>query len=405
MVDEVCILVIATMDTKGTQALYLRNRIIECGKNAIIMDLSMREIGQTAADISADKVARAGGSTLKTICSSSDRVSNTEIMTAGAITIALKLINDGKIHGIIGIGGSTGSLMSTDVMRALPFGIPKLQVSSTAALPGLSTRYIGTGDIMLMHSVIEISGDSHLLRNVIDRAAFAICGMVDTKPIQSLQEKTKVIGITMLGPCEKCASRVQKSLSEKGLQVAGFSAAGISDRAMEDMIREGLLSGIVDLAPVGVLEHIVGGMRDAGPYRMESAGEKGIPQVISTGCVNFITVPKSKYTADHLKRRKYDLDKYRTWLRASPEELIAAARAFAKKLNNARGPVILVIPLKGWSSADYPGSETYDPQEDFIFIEELHNHIKPDIPVHLVDANMEDPEFATAVIQACEDVL
>ena len=399
------VLLVATLDTKGEEALFLKERIRDLGCEVLLMDISMRE-GPLCkeADITSEEVARAGGSTLEEIRSSRDRAQSTAVMTRGAIEIAKGLSAEGKIHGVIGIGGSTGSLMATDVMRALPFGLPKLMVSSTAALPGMSTRYIGTGDICLMHSVVEISGLGEVLRNVIERAARAICAMVETPPLRVQRAEGRAVAMTMLGPCEKCASRVRRGLEEGGFQVTGFSAAGIGDRAMEEMIRQGLFDAVVDLAPGGVIEHLVGGMTDAGPTRLEAAGEVGIPQVVSTCGVNHITPPKKAWTEEHRSRRRYDLDRHRTWLRASKEELIEAARAFAEKLNKAQGPVVVVIPLKGWSSVDQPGNPTYDPGEDMVFVEELRRRFKPDIELQTVEANMEDPEFAQAVLEACRRV-
>ncbi len=399
------VLLVATLDTKGEEALFLKERIRDLGCEVLLMDISMRE-GPLCkeADITSEEVARAGGSTLEEIRSSRDRAQSTAVMTRGAIEIAKGLSAEGKIHGVIGIGGSTGSLMATDVMRALPFGLPKLMVSSTAALPGMSTRYIGTGDICLMHSVVEISGLGEVLRNVIERAARAICAMVEAPPLQVQRAEGRAVAMTMLGPCEKCASRVRRGLEEGGFQVTGFSAAGIGDRAMEEMIRQGLFDAVVDLAPGGVIEHLVGGMRDAGPTRLEAAGEVGIPQVVSTCGVNHITPPKKAWTEEHKSRRKYDLDRHRTWLRASREELLEAARAFATKLNKAKGPVKVLIPLQGWSSVDQPGSPTFDPTEDMVFVEELKRGLRPEIEVRTVEANMEDPEFAQAVLEACREV-
>ena len=398
------ILIIATLDTKGEETLFIRDKLSGLGKRPVIMDISMGGKGEGGVEIPAEEVAKAGGSSLREIHESKDRATNTAIMTSGAIKIAGELVGRGEVDGVTGIGGSTGSLMATDVMRTLPFGIPKLMISSTAALPGMSTRYIGTSDIALMHSVIEISGVNEVLKNVIDRAAYAICGMAEATPLKELKPRTRLIALTMLGSCEKCASRVRKALEGKGVQVVGFSAAGIGDRAMEEMVAQGLFDGIVDLAPGGVMEHLVGGMRDAGPHRLEAAGEKGIPQVVSTCGVNHITPPKKAYTEDYRSRRKYDLDKYRTWLRASPEELREAAQAFAQKLNKAAGPVRIVIPLKGWSSVDCFGNPTYDPDEDMIFVEELGKLLKPEVEVRIVKANMEEPLFAEAILKACEEV-
>lgn len=397
------ILIVSTLNTKGAETFYLRDIISRLGAAPVVLDISMRPSeGTAAADISPDEVARAAGSTMEEILASSERAKNTAIMTSGAVITALGMLKEGRLDGIIGIGGSTGSLMATDVMRALPFGVPKLMVSSTAALPGMSTKYIDTGDIALMHSVVEIAGLGDVLKNVIDRAARGICAMADAAALPSRQKGggKKAVAISMLGPCDKCAGAVRLALEAKDYQVTGFSAAGIGDRAMEAMVSQGLFDAVIDLAPGAVMEHLVGGMRDAGPHRMEAAGKAGIPQIISTCGVNHITPPKSKYTEDHKARRKYDIDRFRTWLRASPDELKAAARVFAEKLNGALGPVKVIIPMKGWSSVDVPGSATYDPDEDRYFVDELRKHSEAKIEIIEIDANMEEPVFAQSVISA-----
>jgi uncharacterized protein (UPF0261 family) len=277
-------------------------------------------------------------------------------------------------------------------------------ISSTAALPGLATRYIGTGDILLFHSVIEVAGVTDLLKNVMDRAAHAMAGMLSEGISPPFSGAGKAIALTMLSPCEQCASAVRDALEKDGYQVIGFSAAGIGDRAMEEMISQGLFHGVVDLAPGGVGEHLFGFMRDAGPHRMESAGRMGIPQVISTCSVNHMTPAKNKYKPDFHERRKYDLDKFRSWLRLSSEELGAVARAFADKLNRARGPVKVLIPSNGWSSVDAPGNPTYDPEEDRFFVKELRSSLDSRIELNEIDANMEDAAFAEAVYRAARQL-
>lgn len=399
------VLIISTMDTKGDETQYLKKKIESLGLKSLLMDISMRGHEGYIADITPHKVASSGGSSFQEIHDSRDRSRITNITITGASSIAKELFAESKIDGVIGIGGSTGSLMATEVMRTLPFGIPKLMISSTAALPGLSTRYIGTSDIALFHSVIEISGISDLLKNVMDRAAHAIAGMLQGDVTSPQADKVKAIAMTMLGPCEKCASSVRASLEKEGHQVIGFSAAGIGDKAMEEMISQGLFHGIIDLAPGGVGEHLFGFMRDAGPHRLESAGKAGIPQIISTCSVNHITPAKSRYKPEYHQRRKYDLDKYRAWLRISPDELKQVAVAFAEKLNRSQGTVKIVIPLKGWSSVDIPGNPTYDPDEDQIFTENLRENLKPEIEILKVDANMEDQEFASAVTKLALDIL
>jgi uncharacterized protein (UPF0261 family) len=392
------VLVISTLDTKGQETLYLKDKLSAIGLAPILMDISGRGSDIAEIDIPAALVAESGGGNFEEIQISRDRTRITNIMMAGGSRLAAQLLTQGKLDGVIALGGSTGSLMASEVMRSLPFGIPKVMISSTAALPGLSTRYIGTGDIALFHSVVEISGLPDLLKNVMDRAAYALAGMVSEDITSPKTAKGKAIALTMLGPCEQCATAVRTVLEQKGYQIIGFSAAGIGDRAMEDMIAEGFFQGVIDLAPGGVGEHLFGFMRDAGPNRLETAGKLGLPQIISTGSVNHMTPSRSKYKPEYHERRKFDLDKLRTWIRLSPDELKKVAGVFADKLNQAKGPVTVMIPLNGWSAADLPGNDTHDPAEDRIFTEVLRKKIKPEIQIVEVDANMEDPEFAKAVV-------
>lgn len=393
------VLVISTLDTKGQETLYLKDKLIAIGLAPILMDISGRGSDIAEIDISAARVAAAGGGDFDEMQSSRDRTRITNIMMTGGSQIASELLAEGKLAGVIALGGSTGSLMGSEIMRALPFGIPKVMISSTAALPGLSTRYIGTADIALFHSVVEISGVSDLLKNVMDRAAWALAGMLTDDIASPKAEQAKAIALTMLGPCEKCASSVRAAMEQNGYQIIGFSAAGIGDRAMEDMIAGGFFQGVIDLAPGGVGEHHFGFMRDAGPNRMETAGKLGLPQIISTCSVNHMTPARSKYKPEYHDRRKFELDKLRTWIRLSPEELKMVAGIFAEKLNRSKGPVTVMIPQNGWSAADLPGNDTHDPAEDQLFTRVLRKQLKPEIQIIEVASNMEDPEFSAAVVE------
>ena len=398
------VLIISTLDTKREETRYLKYKFKEIDVLPLLMDLSMRGKEESRAELTPAHVATAGGSSIEEINLSKERSTITNIIIDGASKIAKDLYTAGKIHGVMAIGGSTGSLMATDVMRSLPFGIPKLMISSTAALPGLSTKYIGTGDILLFHSVIEISGVTDMLKNVMDRACYAMKGMIKYVKNDLAVHSRKTIAMTMLGPCEQCASTVRTSLEKEGYQITGFSAAGVGDRAMEKMISEGFFQGVIDLAPCGVGEHYFGYMRDGGPTRLESAGLKGIPQIISTCSVNHMTPSRSKYKKEFYERRKYDLDKYRTWIRLSPDELKQVAGEFARKLNAAKAPVKIMVPLKGWSSVDAKGNPTYDPEEDRIFTEALKNLLDSNIEIVEVDANMEDPLFSEQVTRMALEI-
>ncbi len=404
------ILFVATLDTKNQESEYLVqaiNQIVGC--RTLVMDISMAAHTLGQADITAAEVAKSGGSSIAEINKSRERSKITATMINGAVAIAEKLLAENKIDGIIGLGGSTGSLMATDVMRALPFGLPKVMVSATAALPGLATRYIGTGDILLFHSVIEIAGLSPLLKNVLERAAGAIAGMVKVEMLskESLQSSNrKTVAMSQFGICEGCASAVRHKLEAKGYDVIGFSAAGVCDRAMEDMIGKGLFDAVIDLAPGGVGEHLLGGMRSAGPHRLEAAGKIGIPQVIAPSGINLMSPRKSRYKPDYHQRKKFDLDKLRTFLRLNGEEIVMVADEFARKLNAATGPVKVLLPLKGWSSIDVPESPIYEPETDLLFIEQLQKQIANDlVKIKTFDLNLEDEAFADLIVESLLNVL
>jgi uncharacterized protein (UPF0261 family) len=400
-------LLLSTLDTKGAETFYLRDSIKKRGGACLVLDMSMS--GEfPGADITSAETARAAGADIEDIRVSKERKKITRQMISGATKIATDLMKSGRLGGVIGLGGSTGSLMATDVMRALPFGVPKLMVSSTAALPGLATRYIGAGDIALLHTVIEISGLSKPLMNILDRAAAAITGMatIDALTVQSSRDSgIPLVAMSMFGPTERCSHSVRQSLESSGYQVIGFSAAGICDRAMEEMISEGFFDAVVELAPGGVGEEYLGGMRAAGANRLTSAANIGIPQVIAPGGVNLTSPRKSRYKPEHYERRKFELDELRTFLRVSDEEIVGVARVFAEKLNQAKGPTIFLFPTQGWSAVDPPTGHMFDRDQDRLFLRTLKEALASNqITIREVDANLEEQTFAEAVASACLDI-
>jgi uncharacterized protein (UPF0261 family) len=400
-------LLLSTLDTKGPETFYLRDSIKNRGGACLVLDMSMS--GEfPGADITSAETARAAGADIEDIRVSKERKKITRQMIAGATKIATDLMKSGRLAGVIGLGGSTGSLMATDVMRALPFGVPKLMVSSTAALPGLATRYIGAGDIAILHTVIEISGLSKPLMNVLDRAAAAITAMatIDSLTVQSSRASgSPLVAMSMFGPTEHCSHSVRQSLESMGYQVIGFSAAGICDRAMEEMISEGFFDAVVELAPGGVGEEYLGGMRAAGANRLTSAAKIGIPQVIAPGGVNLTSPRKSHYKPEHHERRKFELDELRTFLRVSDDEIVGMAKVFAEKLNQANGPVIFLFPTQGWSAVDPPAGHMFDRDQDRLFLMTLKGALSSDkVTIREVEANLEEQTFADAVASACLDI-
>jgi uncharacterized protein (UPF0261 family) len=392
------ILLLATIDTKGEEAFYLRDRIKDLGGSPVIMDVSMRPADRLyEVDISASQVAKAAGSSFEAVACSREMTANMRIMGDGARTLLHRMIEDKSIDAVIGMGGCTGTLVITAALQSLPFGLAKVMVSSAAAQPGLANQFFRTSDILLFHSVIELAGLSEPVKSVLDRAARCVCAMAQSVRPASPFGREKSIALTMMSPCEATSRRVRTALEAEGYRVVGFHADGTGDRAMEEMIAAGVFQGVIDLAPGAVGEHLYGYMRDAGPDRLESAGRRGIPQIISTCGVNHATPSRSKSPAEFLTRRRFDLDRFRTWLRMTPDELEQVAEAFAEKLNRSKGPVKVIVPARGWSSVDAPGSPTYDPSGDAVFVAALRDMLKEEIAIVEVNANMEDTQFADAV--------
>ncbi|KLU62953.1 hypothetical protein CEB3_c07050 [Peptococcaceae bacterium CEB3] len=398
--------VVSTLDTKAAETYYLREQIERRGCRTLVIDLGTRGEARFPADVTREEIFALGNRGVA-VSVVEDRVRLGEIMTDGAATKIKELYACGQIHAAIGLGGATNSLMETNIMRVLPFGVPKLMVSSVAASRGLASRYFGTADISIMHSVVDFTGLNVLTKDVLERAAGSITGMINVPEREAgLIADKNLIAITQLSLCERTAAFVRERLQEEGFQVIGFSATGVADKAMEELIeRESLFRAVIDLAPGGVGENILGGTRSAGPNRLEVAGKNGVPQIIAPCGVNLMTPPRSKYKPEYYRRPKYDLDPLRTFLRLSSNELITVAQAMAQKLNMAIGPVKVLIPLRGWASFDMEGCAIYDPESDRIFTKEFRHRVNRNIEIVEVDANIDEPEFGAAVVQAFHDVM
>ena len=408
MAETIIILVMA--EEKWHEADFLRKEIEARGDKAVILDMGLTGQPQGVCDITREEVISISGYDPQEAALVTDRGKRMPIMVAGSKEKVNRLFSEGSIAGIVNIGGTTGTQMGTAIMRSLPFGVPKLAVSSTASLPGFASRAIGTSDIVLMPSVVEFTGLNDFVRNILSRAAGTICGMVEASTKTPILLKSKgtsnLIAMTHFGLCEELAVDIRNRLEQKGYQVVGFSAAGVGDRAMEEIItNQDIFSAVIDPAPGGVGEELFGFTRAAGPTRLEAAGKRGIPQIVALCGVNLGSPLKREYKPEYKKRKKYDYDAARTFIRLSEAEMIMVADAIAAKLNQALGPVKVLIPLGGWSSIDRKGTDFYDAGLDSSFVMELKKQLKPGIEVREVDADLDTPEFADAVIIAFSEIM
>ena len=409
------IVILSTLDTKGEEAEYLKGRIEALGFKTILMDTSVGGEPKIRPDISSEEVAAAGGGNIRDIRASKNTGEVTPIMVKGASLKALELLAKGELDGIISFGGASNTTSATTVMKALPFGIPKLMVSSTASMPAYAAMYIGTKDITMMHSVVDISGVNDLTKAVLERAAGGICGMAAASDGAVKPKSTSpLIALSTFKFAEECGQHAMALLEKKGYTVIPFHAQGMGDKAMEELIDQGLFNAVVELVPAGVSEELLGGNRAAGPHRLEAAGRVGIPQVITPCGFDMLSCgPLGRrekgdplWTTRELAKRKIFIpDEFRVQARTSAAELLEVAASVAQKLNQAKGPVKVFIPVKGWSTLSVEGADLYDPEADAVFAPSLREHLRPGIEVAELPMKMNSPEFAEALVAALEEMM
>jgi uncharacterized protein (UPF0261 family) len=398
------IMVIGTLDTKGEEVEYLRTRIESRGHQTIVVDVGVLGEPLTRADISREEIAEAGGATIDELIAWRDRRRAVQVMLRGASEIARDLYERGRLAGAVALGGGTGTHIGTGVLRTLPLGVPKLMISTVASRD--MSEEIGTKDITMMHSVVDMVGLNAVSEMILDNAAGAIVGMV--KGDVTLETSRPLIGVTSFGFCTAGAMHVRSFLETHGYEMVAFHANGIGGMAMEDLVEQGLLSGVLDFATHEFADHLYEGYcGNIGPGRLEAAGKVGIPQVVVPGGLDCIVLEfdSPETIPPKFKGRKIFWYDFRSGVRTSAEELTILAGTVAGKLNKARGPVRVVIPTKGWSEADGEDGPLYEPETNQAFVTELQGLLRPGIPVQLVDAHINEPAFAQAAVSALHELM
>jgi uncharacterized protein (UPF0261 family) len=396
------IVILGTVNTKGDQLRFLKENIDSRGHEPILMDLSMGGLPGFQADITPQEIAGLVGKSFAELTATRDRLSVTNVMTAGAQQKALDLLSQDRLHGIVALGGATMALIGSQVMSKLPFGIPKV-IATPAAMPVYVGRWFGATDLIVMQLIMEIAGMNDLVKNAIAQVAGAVAGMVEEAyDYKTLKLPYPSIAVTELGFSDKCAKHVEDLLSEKGYHVYPFHANGVSDRAMDRLIAQGFFDGVIEIVPAGLIEARFRGNRAADMERLDAAGARGIPQVWAPCCLNLTgagltRTNREKYTASG---RVLNIDEMRAMARFPKDELLIGAKLYAEKINKAKGPLKIVVPLRGWSSLDREGSVLYDPEEDRLVIEELKRNLTVPLDIEEVDANLEDFQTAKALVDS-----
>jgi len=396
------VLLIATFDTKEEEALYLKKRIEVRGVSVMTMDAGILAPPRIPVDIDQQYVSLRGGIPLQTLVTSGNKGECITNMMRGAEVVCKELYAQERFQGIIALGGAQGTDIGCSAMRSLPVGVPRLMVSTVASGRATFGPYVGTKDIAMIHSVADLQGLNFLTKQILDNAAGAICGMIARYKKTQIKPEGIPVAMSMLGTTTPGALYCKQILERHGFEVVTFHQNGTGGMAMEDMIRDGAFQGVMDLNLHEIGDEFVGGLHGAiRPNRLEAAGEVGIPQMVVPGSINYAVWGPLNSLSNELRSRKYIIHNPNlTLVRLSPEELFSVGKLVAQKLNCAKGPTQVFIPLKGFSYPDREHLPHWEPDGNQIFIDSLKSNLNPSIPVTELDAHINDPEFIDPVTNA-----
>ena len=401
MISKKGIVIVCNLDTRGEDIVFVKRLIADRGHEPILLDFSMEEPPPFPGDIRTEDVALRGGLPIEVVREKyrSDRDTATNNQIAGAAAIVDDLLKQGRVHGIIGIGGGTATLVATSIMKRLPFGMPKLMASPMAAHPAYIDKYVGTRDITMHHTVLDIVKMNPLLKAQIINAVGAICGMVEMTQGPNITFDKPCVAVSSFGFGEMAVQAALGMLEQAGFTAIVCHAQGKGDKAMEEMIRDGAFHGVLDICIGGVIEHLFKGNRDPGPDRLMAAVETGIPMVLAPCGLDILSYGGRVDMLERTKDRvQYVQDALRVQVRTTADELCQAADVIAKRLNQAKGEWTFLIPLKGWSSLDKEGRPIFDPVADAAFVARLKERLTDPKRVKEVDLHLYTTEFARAAV-------
>ncbi len=384
---------VGALDTKGAEYAFLRARIESTGAGAMYIDTGIFGPAEgLVPEVPASEVALAGGCALDELSAKNDRGYAMDVMCRGVEHIVQKLYAEGKIHGIIAMGGGGGTTVGTAAMRALPVGVPKVMVSTLAS--GDVSNYVQESDILMMPSIVDIAGINRFSAMILSNAAVAVSGMVLQEKLEIAEDKP-LLAATMFGVTTPCVTHAKEVLEKAGYEVLVFHAVGSGGKTMENLIRGGYIQGVLDITTTEWCDELVGGILSAGPNRLEAAGQAGIPQIVSAGALDMVNFgPMDSIPAKFEGRNLVPHNPLNTLMRTTVEENIELAKIIASKLNKATGKTIFLMPLKGVSMLDAEGGPFYDPAADKAFLDTLKENLSDKVELILVDAHINDPVFA-----------
>ena len=392
------ILILGAFDTKGEEYAFIKRLIEARGHKTLALDTGVFEPSELIQpDIPNSEVAKAGDVDIRELQEKKDRGLAMKVMSKGVAKVVQQLFDGDSFDGVIGMGGTGGTSVITAGMRVLPIGVPKVMVSTAAS--GDTSQYVGTRDIVMFPSVVDVAGVNRISRQIFTRAAGAICGMVESE-VEQPKEGKPIIAASMFGNTTPCVDRCRETLTEKGYEVLVFHATGTGGRTMESLVEDGLVEAALDITTTEWADELCGGVFSAGNTRLEAPGKMGIPHLIVPGCVDMVNFgPKDTVPEKYSDRLFYEWNPSVTLMRTTPEENAEMGRIFAEKANAAKGPVAFLLPKKGISMLDSESELFWYPEADSAMFDAIKSNVHEGIEVVEVDVNINDPSFADKSVE------
>ncbi len=387
------VLLAGTLDTKGVEFQYVRDLLHQAEVPTLVLDAGVLRPPLFAPDIPREEVYAAAGTSCAAVLRAGDRGRAVAAAAQGTARIARDLHAQGRLDGILGLGGSAGTTIATAAMRALPFGVPRVMVSTLAS--GQVRPYVGVRDVCMFHSVVDLCGLNRISRSVLARAAGAMVGMLRAAAVPPAAADRPLVTATMFGVTTPCVEAARAAVEEAGYEVLVFHATGTGGQTMEAFLLDGLIAGVLDLTTTELADELVGGILSAGPDRLTAAALRGVPQVISLGALDMVNFGPPETVPEKFRgRRFYRHNPTVTLMRTTPEENDALGKEIAHKASASRGPTAVLVPRRGVSAIDAEGQPFWWPEADAALFASLRTWMSPHVRLVEVDLHVNDPAFA-----------
>ncbi len=392
------VILVGTLDTKGPEFAFVRDRLQSAGVDTWVIDAGIQGPPYFTPDVDRAEVFKAAGTSIDAVRKAGDRGRAVTLAAEGVAKLVKRLHREGRVSGVFGLGGSAGSTIGSAAMRILPYGVPKLLVSTLAS--GQVQPYVGVRDICMVHSVTDLCGLNRFTRKILANAADSMIGMVRGAPL-TVQTDRPLIAATMFGVTTPCVQAAKERVEANGFETLVFHATGTGGRTMEAMITDGLIAGVLDLTTTELADELVGGVLSAGRDRLTAASLRGVPQVISLGALDMVNFgPPDSVPKMFEGRRFYQHNPTVTLMRTTPEENDRLGKEIVEKACASRGPVTILVPLRGVSAIDVEGGPFWWPEADRALFQSLRNWSAPPVKLIELDLHINDVEFASAAADA-----